>query len=174
MVAVLRPFLLEWETATPEACLDYLRRHGFEQLDLADAEELMREADRLNFYGDAEAARESLERAQAENADPLSDGGRRVAELVRGMVRGRKTDDDIRIELARLGVSLSQERLDSLLASAQNGLRPDARKAFRERRDQWLAETDPIIQAMQDHGYNPSRIYIRPGRRFLYLQQVIY
>lgn len=56
-VAVLRPFLLEWETATPEACLDYLRRHGFERLDLSDAEELMREADRLNFYGDAEAAR---------------------------------------------------------------------------------------------------------------------
>ncbi|MBQ4479083.1 MAG: hypothetical protein II943_00415 [Victivallales bacterium] len=165
-VAVLRPYLLETDMADAEACLEYLKDHGFRNFDLRDAGELMREADRQNLCGDAEAARESLERAQAENADPLSDGGKRVAELVRGMGRARKSDDDIRIELARLGVSLPQERLAELVAQARAEARPDARKAFRERRDQWLRETDPLWEALTDH-FNLRRIYVRPGARQL-------
>lgn len=166
-VSALKPYLYETEMADAESCLEYLKSRGFREFDLRDAEELMARASSELLAGEAEAARESLEALREANADPLADGGRRAEALVAGMVRARKTADEIRRELSKLGVALPPERLEAAMARAREAGSPAARRAFRERRNRWLMETDPLYAAMVDRGFDPARIYIRPGQRYL-------
>lgn len=129
-VSALKPYLFETEMADAESCLEYLKSRGFREFDLRDAEELMARASSELLSGEAEAARESLEASREANADPLADGGRRAEALVAGMVRARKTADEIRRELSKLGVSLPQERLEAAMARAREAGSPSARRAF--------------------------------------------